>query len=77
VADPHPAEVTWRKSSRSMSGESNCVEIAVVDGEVWMRDSKSPDNGVIRFTPESWTSFIDAVKADLLPVPLVNPGQGC
>ena len=56
----HCLEFDFIKSSRSES--MNCVEAAHRDGEVLVRDSKSPDRLVLNFTPEAWTHFIKEVK---------------
>lgn len=45
MADRSPP--VWRKSSYSSSG-GNCVEVAFVEGRVALRDSKSPQAGMIR-----------------------------
>lgn len=51
----------WRKSSRS--GSANCVEVAFADGhEVFVRDSKDPGGGVLRFTSEEWGAFLAGVR---------------
>lgn len=50
---------TWRKSSYSDGGASNCVEIA--DGHaglVPVRDSKVPHGPVLVFGRASWASFV-------------------
>jgi hypothetical protein len=52
----------WRKSSYSDDQGSNCVEVAVVDGQVLVRDSKDPDGPALAFTPSEWRAFISGVK---------------
>ena len=53
----------WRKSSRSGSGGNECVEVAIGPTAVLIRDSKNPDDGVLRVTPRSWLDFLGGVKA--------------
>ena len=53
----------WRKSSRSGSGGNECVEVAIGPTAVLIRDSKNPDDGVLRVTPRSWLDFLRGVKA--------------
>lgn len=50
----------WFKSSRS-TANSQCVEVAFVDGSVAMRDSKNPDKGALVFGEQAWSSFITGV----------------
>jgi len=59
----HFQQAAWRKSSRSNgNGGSNCVEVAVVDMTIGVRDSKNPDGPVLQFTPTDWESFVDGAK---------------
>lgn len=52
----------WRKSSRSAGGEgAACVEVAFIDGEIAVRDSKNPDTGVLAFPAESWRQFLTSL----------------
>lgn len=50
----------WRKSSRS--GTNACVEVAVIDGKVAVRDSKDRGGPVLEFTPLEWDAFVGGVR---------------
>jgi hypothetical protein len=52
---------TWRKSARS-GNNGNCVEVAVTDDAVGVRDSKDPDGGILVFTVAEWRAFVDGAK---------------
>jgi hypothetical protein len=57
---------SWRKSSYSGDGGSNCVEVADHDNRVLVRDTKQNDAGpVLRFAPEAWRRFAQQVKRSL------------
>jgi hypothetical protein len=59
----HLDDAAWWKSSRSNgNGGNNCVEVAVVDAAIAVRDSKNPDGPVLRFTSTAWESFVDGAK---------------
>jgi hypothetical protein len=59
----HFQHATWHKSSRSNgNGGANCVEVAVVDTVIGVRDSKNPTGPVLQFTPVDWESFVDGTK---------------
>jgi predicted secreted Zn-dependent protease len=51
----------WRKSSRSSDGA--CVEVAHTDGAVLVRDSKHPQDPVLRFNQQEWQAFVAGVLA--------------
>ncbi len=53
---------TWRKSSRSALSQ-DCVELSRIGARVAMRDSKSPDHGVIVLSDSAWRTFLQAVRA--------------
>lgn len=53
--------VEWKKSSYSSGG--NCVEVAV-PAEVWVRDSKNRDGGMLTFSVGSWAAFVTWVKEE-------------
>jgi hypothetical protein len=51
--------IKWHKSSRCGSGA--CVEVAKVDDEYLVRDSKNPESEPLTFTPAEWSAFVEGV----------------
>jgi hypothetical protein len=54
--------IEWRKSRYSDDQGDNCVEVALMDGRVLVRDSKDPHGPTLAFTPGEWRAFVDGVK---------------
>lgn len=52
---------TWRKSS--FSNLENCLEVALIDGGVAVRDSKNPSRGVLAFENAEWRAFVRGAAA--------------
>ena len=53
----------WKKGSRSNgSGGSNCVEVAILDNGIAVRDSKNRTGPALMFTEAEWTAFVDSAK---------------
>ncbi|MEU7024394.1 DUF397 domain-containing protein [Streptomyces sp. NPDC046203] len=50
----------WFKSSHS-NGNGQCVEVAHLDGEIAMRDSKVDAGPVVTCALDGWRAFIDGV----------------
>jgi hypothetical protein len=61
------AAAVWRKSTRS--GSSGCVEVAFVDGQVAVRDSKNRRGGLLVFTPLEWEAFLGGVRDGEFRIP--------
>lgn len=65
--DLYSSGVMWRKSTFS-NPSGNCLEVAekdgsiVIQGLVHVRDSKHPKGGMLQFTKNEWTAFIDGVR---------------
>jgi hypothetical protein len=45
------------------SGDIGCVEVAMRDGLVGVRDSKDAAGALLIFTRHEWTVFVEGVKA--------------
>jgi Domain of unknown function (DUF397) len=54
------ARAEWRKSSYSST--SGCVEVAFVDMQVAVRDSKHRNGAMLLFTAVEWEAFIGGVR---------------
>jgi Domain of unknown function (DUF397) len=61
VTDFEKPCIAWRKSTASNSG--GCVEVAVADGSLLVRDSMNQDGPVLRLPPAAWSSFLARVPA--------------
>jgi len=62
------SNATWRKSSHSMS--NGCVEVAFVDGQIGVRDSKDRQGPMLVFTANEWEAFLAGASEgqfDLVP----------
>jgi hypothetical protein len=57
-------DVQWRKSRRSVS-DGACVEVAVINGQIDVRDSKNPDGAWLRYRARSWRVFIAQIRNEL------------
>jgi hypothetical protein len=53
--------VSWRKSSHSET--EGCVEVAVVDDVVAVRDSKDAGGPALVFAREDWRAFVLGARA--------------
>lgn len=59
----HLHAAVWKKSSRSNgNGGNNCVEVAILDTAVAVRDSKNPSGPALFFNPALWTEFLNSAK---------------
>lgn len=56
-------DMVWRKSSRTGSSGTDCVELARTGHVVAVRDSKDPDGPVLTLGPQAWGAFLGRLKA--------------
>jgi hypothetical protein len=55
--------MTWRKSSHSGNGGMDCVELARTSaGDIATRDSKAPNDGMLRLDPKTFRTFLAEIK---------------
>jgi len=57
-----PSAPIWRKSSFSEAG--NCVEVAIQEELVLIRDSKNPNGGILSISASAWQEFIHAIRSN-------------
>ncbi|MEV0644917.1 DUF397 domain-containing protein [Phytomonospora sp. NPDC050363] len=50
--------LAWRKSSRSANSAGQCVEVAVYQERVMVRDSKNPEGAVLACPRGQWEGFV-------------------
>jgi Domain of unknown function (DUF397) len=53
----------WRRSSFCANG--SCVEVAMAEGRVALRDSKDPSGPVLHFDKEAWEDFLVGSKTGM------------
>lgn len=51
----------WRRSSRC--GSTTCIEVAKLDDQYLIRDSKNPETAALKFTEAEWDAFVQGVAA--------------
>jgi hypothetical protein len=57
----------WRVSS--CCDLNGCVEVAVLDGRVAVRDAKDRSGPVLLFTPPEWQAFLGGVRGGEFDLP--------
>jgi hypothetical protein len=70
VSDTDTTGIKWLKSSAS--GTTNCVEVAIKNGFVLIRDSKNPDGSILVVVAGKWSSFLDQIRYPLSAATFVN-----
>ena len=55
--------LAWRKSAASQA--TDCAEVAVAGGSVFVRDSAHRDGAVLRFPAAAWSAFAQRVRGAL------------
>jgi Domain of unknown function (DUF397) len=61
------SRAVWRKST--LSGTSSCIEVALTQGRVAVRDSKDRTGPMLLFSLPQWEDFVEKVrKAEVDPL---------
>jgi hypothetical protein len=63
VPERDPLGPDWRTSSRS--DHSDCVEVALMDDHVFVRDSKNRSGPVLTMSKNQWRDFLQFVTTDV------------
>jgi Domain of unknown function (DUF397) len=59
----------WRKAKCSVN-DGACVEVALVNGKIAVRDSKDPGSFWLWYSVRSWHDFTSNLKTkDIIPLP--------
>lgn len=66
MVEVHQQQVVWRKSTRSMGGNNECVHVGFGRSLVAVRDSKDPDGPKLTVGRDEWMAFVRFIAA--LPV---------
>jgi hypothetical protein len=65
---------TFRKANGC--SDKSCVEVALTEGIVGVRDSKDRGRGpVLAFTESEWASFLAGAKSGEFDLPSRSPGK--
>ncbi len=51
------SQLVWRKARRSMNN-GDCVEVAPVNGKIFVRDSKNPSGPALEYPAKAWWNFL-------------------
>jgi hypothetical protein len=54
------SDIAWLRSS--YCEHNSCVEVAFLDDQIAVRDSKNHDGAVLHFTPTEWSAFLDRAR---------------
>jgi hypothetical protein len=57
----------WRTST--FCDLNGCVEVALLDNQVAVRDAKDKASPILLFTPREWAAFITGVRAGEFDLP--------
>ncbi|TMR99777.1 DUF397 domain-containing protein [Nonomuraea basaltis] len=58
---PDVSDLPWRTSSFSGNGAS-CVEVAITETVIKVRDTKDRAGGTLTFRPDEWEAFLAGVR---------------
>lgn len=65
------SSVAWQRST--YCNHSSCVEVALLDNQVAVRDSKDAGGPVLLFSREEWTAFLaGAGRGEFGPAPTLS-----
>ena len=63
MSTPEELQARWRKSTYSGAVENNCVEIADLNENIGIRDSKNPGAAHLTLTRQDFTALVARLAA--------------
>ena len=61
IETPRPHALIWQRAAQCAN--STCVEVALTDDSVYVRDGKNPEGPALRFDHEEWRAFRASIAA--------------
>jgi len=58
VTGSESSPAVWQKSRASSDGNGECVEVAIIDAAVLVRNSQDPAGPVLSFSYPEWRAFL-------------------
>ncbi|WP_242906221.1 DUF397 domain-containing protein [Actinomadura terrae] len=59
---PGPSRPRWRKSTHSGGNEGECVEVAALNDQIAIRDSKAPATGHLILTRQAFAVLLTHLR---------------
>jgi hypothetical protein len=63
LPDQMASDCPWRKARRS-ANDGACVEVALINGRIAVRDSKDPAGCWLQYPVRSWRDFASSLKIE-------------
>jgi hypothetical protein len=63
LPDQMASDYPWRKARRS-ANDGACVEVALVNGQIAVRDSKDRGGGWLRYPVRAWRDFTSNLETE-------------
>jgi hypothetical protein len=62
VTGSESSPAMWQKSRSSGDSDGNCVEVAIIDAAVLIRNSQDPAGPVLSFSYPEWRAFLAGAR---------------
>jgi hypothetical protein len=69
VTGSESSPAVWQKSRASGDSGGNCVEVAIIDGAVLLRNSQYPGGPVLSFSHAEWRAFLTGARGGEFDLP--------
>ncbi|WP_242906223.1 DUF397 domain-containing protein [Actinomadura terrae] len=62
MSNPRSSQPQWRKSTHSGGNEGNCVEVADLNDQIAIRDSKAPETPHLTLTRQAFATLLARLR---------------